>query len=261
MAPYSDKQQREAFHCLFLEKLLRSSNPALYVLKGGINLRFFFNSPRYSEDMDLDVLGGAADTLKKNAYKILQDSSFHRVLKTFGIDEIKVSDPAKAKQTETTQRFKVRLVNTSGEEFPTKVEFSRRANADGKKQDFVSELIPPEVVAPYRRLTFTCQHYAAAAAVIQKLGALAGRSVSQARDPFDLYILYLGGKVPQNAAARLSRTKRDAAIENLLSLSYDDYVGQVVEYLAPEDLARFESRAVWAKISSLVLSLLEVKAK
>jgi hypothetical protein len=53
--PYSHRQQREIFHFLFLERLLKIADPRLFVLKGGVNLRFFFNSPRYSEDMDLDV--------------------------------------------------------------------------------------------------------------------------------------------------------------------------------------------------------------
>ena len=63
---YSHWQQREIFHLLFLEQLLKLSDPNLFVLKGGLNLRFFFNSPRYSEDMDLDVLGGSVATLRKN---------------------------------------------------------------------------------------------------------------------------------------------------------------------------------------------------
>ena len=62
---YTHRQQREVFHLLFLERLLRLSDPSLYVLKGGLNLRFFFNSPRFSEDMDLDVLGGSVATLEE----------------------------------------------------------------------------------------------------------------------------------------------------------------------------------------------------
>ena len=56
---FSHRQQREVFHFLFLEQLLRISDPHAFVLKGGINLRFFFASSRYSEDMGLDVLAGA----------------------------------------------------------------------------------------------------------------------------------------------------------------------------------------------------------
>ena len=52
----SDMQIREVFHFYFLDRLLKLSDPGLYILKGGVNLRFFFMSPRYSEDMDIDVL-------------------------------------------------------------------------------------------------------------------------------------------------------------------------------------------------------------
>ena len=53
---YSHRQQCEAFHLLFLERLLKLADPKLFVLKGGVNLRFFYGDPRYSEDMDLHVL-------------------------------------------------------------------------------------------------------------------------------------------------------------------------------------------------------------
>ena len=120
---FDDKTQREVFHFLFLDRLLKISDPKFYVLKGGVNFRFFLQSPRYSEDMDLDVVGGAVETLKKNGYKILEDAAFQRNLQSFGIRSLKINDKEKAKHTETTQRFSLRLVNDAGEEFPTKVEF------------------------------------------------------------------------------------------------------------------------------------------
>jgi len=46
---------RELFHLVFLRDLARSVKPSSFVLKGGANLRFFFGSPRYSEDMDIDA--------------------------------------------------------------------------------------------------------------------------------------------------------------------------------------------------------------
>ena len=48
-------EQREAFHLLFLRALVRSMPLESFVLKGGSNLRFFFGSIRYSEDMYLDA--------------------------------------------------------------------------------------------------------------------------------------------------------------------------------------------------------------
>ena len=138
--PYSHRQQREIFHFLFLERLLKIADPRLFVLKGGVNLRFFFNSPRYSEDMDLDVLGGSVATLKKNGYRILDDPAFARSLAAFDIRELIVNDPAKAKHTTTTQRFRLRLVTTAGDVHPTRVEFSRR----GVSHEFVTETIDPD---------------------------------------------------------------------------------------------------------------------
>ena len=73
---FSDTQLREAFHFCFLHRLLKISDIDLYVLKDGVNLRLFFGSPRYSEDMDLDVVAGNVTTLRKNGNKILEDAAF-----------------------------------------------------------------------------------------------------------------------------------------------------------------------------------------
>jgi hypothetical protein len=41
-------------------------------LKGGSNLRFFFRSVRYSEDIDFDVIVVAKGTLKKKVDRLLR---------------------------------------------------------------------------------------------------------------------------------------------------------------------------------------------
>ena len=91
---FTDTRIREVFHFCFLDRLLKLSDPSLYVLKGGVNLRFFFGSPRYSEDMDIDVLAGGVHTLKKNGYKILNDGAFQRSLRVCNVYQpcIKGSD-------------------------------------------------------------------------------------------------------------------------------------------------------------------------
>jgi len=99
----NDNQLREVFHLLFLERLLKIADPCIFVLKGGVNLRFFLGSPRYSEDMDIDVLAGSVSTLKKNGYKILTDDSFKRTLRTYGITDLITGDVDKAKHTSTTR--------------------------------------------------------------------------------------------------------------------------------------------------------------
>ncbi|OGQ34322.1 MAG: hypothetical protein A3F16_05925 [Deltaproteobacteria bacterium RIFCSPHIGHO2_12_FULL_43_9] len=258
---YNDKQQREAFHLLFLERLLKISNPTLYVLKGGVNLRYFFNSPRYSEDMDLDALAGGVETLRKNGYKILEDISFRRSLRVYGIEELRLNDPRKAKQTGITQRFRLRLVNLNGEEFPTKIEFSRRGIRKSLSDDYKSEMINPEIVRPYRRLSFACQHYLSGSVAEQKINALAHRAVPQARDPFDIYILYSGGFIPKLYQTNLTKNDSITALEKLHSLTYYDYLGQVVEYLDQEYQPGFRSKEQWNLICKTTTSLLQSKKK
>lgn len=252
--PYSHRKQREIFHFLFLERLLKIADPRLFVLKGGVNLRFFFNSPRYSEDMDLDVLGGSVATLKKTGYRILEDPAFARSLAAFDIRELLVNDPTKAKQsTSTTQRFRARLVTTAGDVLPTKVEFSRRGTA----YEFVMQTIDPVIARPYRRLAFACQHYPAQAAVLQKIGALAHRAEIQVRDAFDLYVLWLGGHLVNPLPDSISSRERRRAVDNLLAFTYADYEGQVLDYLEPEDLKRFGSQPVWNEMVETLLRVLD----
>jgi len=251
----NDIRLREVFHFCFLERLLKSSDPALYVLKGGVNLRFFFNSPRYSEDMDLDVLGGSVATLKKNGYKILQDAAFQRQLRSYGIAELQVNDPEKAKQTETTQRFRVGLVNHAGLRLPTKIEFSRRA-AHG--DPFQTGQVSPDIARNYRRLAFSCQHYHGEVAVLQKFRALAGRPATQARDVFDLGILQAGGFVNIEAVNKLlMNEERKAAVTALRSLSWADFEGQVLEFLDEETRPAYASKTSWQQLQERIHACLE----
>jgi len=256
---FSDTQIREVFHFCFLGRLLRLSDPSIYVLKGGVNLRFFFNSPRYSEDMDIDVLAGSVATLKKNGYKILNDAAFRRSLRLFDIDDIEINDPGKAKHTDTTQRFRFALITPAGQRLPTKVEFSRRQR-DGNDH-FVTDFIDAEVAREYRKLAFRCQHYAGHAAVVQKVKALAGRAVTQARDVFDLAILFRGGHAPSEPFKELmSERKVSQAIECLLRLSWDDYDGQVVEFLDANSRDEYGDKQSWESLQTFVLETLEANA-
>jgi len=245
-----DIRLREIFHYCFLERLLRASDPGIYILKGGVNLRFFFRSPRYSEDMDLDVLAGSVPTLKKNGYKILQDPAFARSLRTYGVERLALSDPAKAKQTATTQRFRLQLVTTAGESYPTKIEFSRRAkNAPGGP----AEPVDPEIARAYNRSPLICRHYAGSEAVVQKIKALAGRPAAQARDVFDLNLLVGSG---HSAGTRIPEKLAERAAENTVSLDYDAFRGHVLEFIPANDRRAFEGPAAWARIQQTVLDVL-----
>lgn len=69
----SDVQVVELFHVAFLDVLSRRLQPDRYVLKGGVNLRYFFGSPRYSEDIDLDSLGVPVFNLEKKVDDLLEE--------------------------------------------------------------------------------------------------------------------------------------------------------------------------------------------
>jgi nucleotidyltransferase AbiEii toxin of type IV toxin-antitoxin system len=253
---FSDTQIREVFHFCFLQRLLSISDPGIYVLKGGVNLRFFFNSPRYSEDMDLDVLAGSVATLKKNGYKILKDGSFQRSLRVFGIDAIEPNDPNKAKHTETTQRFRCTLVRESGQRLPTKVEFSRRIADPG--HDSAIEYVDAGIARTYRKLAYRCRHYVGSAAVVQKIEALAGRAVTQARDVFDLAMLMQGGHLDvAGQQGSLAGAPLAEAIECLAALNRDDYEGQVVEFLDPASRDEFGRQVAWDAMQTRVYDALQ----
>jgi predicted nucleotidyltransferase component of viral defense system len=250
------RELREVFHLCFLERLLKVTAPNLYVLKGGVNLRFFLHSPRYSEDMDLDAIGGSVATLKKNGYKVLQDAGFRRTLQTYGIVDIAINDPEKAKHTESTQRFRVQLIMASGERLPSKVEFSRRPTSLSTN-GIVNDVINSEVSRHYNRIGFRCQHYSGESAVDQKVLALAGRAVTQARDVFDLTILNRSGFAnAERIHKHIPAATRNTALANLAGLKYEDFAGHVIEYLDEESRQQYASRKEWTSMVDEVRQLL-----
>src|SRR6266478_2401776 len=102
----NDIQTVEKFHLLFLAQLGTRVDKKLYALKGGCNLRFFFKSIRYSQDIDFDVRTIARETLRKNVNQILTGSGFKRILRSSTIELTQLSEP---KQTDTTQGWKVHV--------------------------------------------------------------------------------------------------------------------------------------------------------
>src|SRR5271167_4254474 len=104
---YTSLQIREAFHLEFLRWFGRKIEATRYCLKGGVNLRLFCRSIRYSEDMDIDIAHVRVEALQKAVMGVLSVRGFTDSLKFLGIEKVVPPDMAKAKQTETTQRFKI----------------------------------------------------------------------------------------------------------------------------------------------------------
>jgi predicted nucleotidyltransferase component of viral defense system len=255
---YTHLQLRELFHIEFLRLLGRKLKTNNYAVKGGVNLRLFFKSVRYSEDIDLDAAGIGVGELKELVMKILQARSFREGFYAFGIRDIIPPDARVAKQTQTTQCFKVHLITAAGEDLFTKIEFSRRG-FDGK---VITESIPAAILRDYRLSPLITPHYDAGSAVMQKIYALALRTAIQARDIFDLYVLssQVGHAWPKGfkppSAAILAKAR-----ERIFEAGFEMFRDTVVSYLADEDKDMYDNASSWEEIKLKVVDFIEELSK
>jgi predicted nucleotidyltransferase component of viral defense system len=245
---YNTKQFIEIFHLLFLNQLSQGLDKRLYALKGGCNLRFYFKSIRYSEDMDLDIQTIQTQTLQNKINRILTSVPFTQILKSYHIQIAQISQP---KQTDTVQRWKIALTTPITQiSLPTKIEFSRR----GMGSDIDFSVVDRQLLTTYEMPPILSNHYTREAMWQHKILALAHRQQPQARDVFDLYLL-LGQhskKMGSIATDALQQAK-----DNAKGLTYDEYKSQVVAYLLPEYQMQFGSVDVWLKIIQDVIASLE----
>jgi predicted nucleotidyltransferase component of viral defense system len=204
--------------------------------------------------MDIDIKGALrVDRIQKNVMDVLTVRGFKDSLKSFGIEEVIAPDLSKAKQTETTQRFKVHLLTTSGEDLFTKVEFSRR----GLKGSQVVEPASSEILRAYKMAPLIIPHYDAASAVVQKIQALAGRTVLQARDIFDLFVLHSQYEPPKKNKVEVSRSILKTAHDNIFMVEFPQFRDTVVAYLGEEDQKAYSSPRVWDEIKLTTAHFLE----
>lgn len=249
---YTPLQLREIFHIEFLRWFGRKIKASRYAVKGGVNIRLFFKSLRYSEDMDLDIGGIGAALVKDTVIAILSSASFQNGLKPYGIERIGLPDMAKAKQTETTQRFKIHLYTYAGDDLFTKVEFSRR----GLTGKVVVEGITDAILRNYKTPPLLVPHYDIGSAISQKIGALAGRTVTQARDIFDLYMLS-----PQYESSRsitgIKKAMLAQAHDKVFSIDFGEFRDTVLSYLSAEDSRSHDRREAWDDIKLKVAGFIE----
>lgn len=239
MLSLNPKQFVEVFHLILLSHLGRKLDKQKWALKGGCNLRFFFRSPRYSDDMDLDAQGVPVDVLREKVNSILSGKPLKTILEVRGIS---IEHVTEHKQTETTQRWKFGLIVPGLEQpVPTKIEFSRR----GLEKGSVFEPVSPEIVRLYELAPLMANHYPAPIVWRQKIGAILSRTTSQARDVFDLYLLLEAGLKP---AAGLSRHKKQDVAqvkENVLAVDFGQFKSQVISYLESDLQPHYDSEETW----------------
>jgi len=250
--PLSVRQSTEMFHLVFLRVLVaRGEDKGLIALKGGCNLRFYFGSVRYSDDMDLDVVVIARETLKNKVDRLLQSPAVTAPLKAHGLTIVETSAP---KQTETTQRWKVGL-RRDGDELPirTKVEFSRRDAIEGTK----FEAADRQVLRPYGLTPVLALHYTSGTAIRQKIHALAARTEPQARDVFDLSLLLARSDAAGLTLDAAAKEWLADAIDHAMGISFDEYASRVVAFLEPTHAEVYAERSAWHAMQEDVIARLE----
>jgi predicted nucleotidyltransferase component of viral defense system len=243
----SVRREIEIFHLMFCRSALTSQDKNLIVLKGGCNLRFFFGSNRYSEDIDFDVEVISRETLRKRVDKLLASQPFNALL---AARKIVIGNFSTLKQTDTVQRWKVSL-QLGRVEIPTKIEFSRRG-IDHSGVEVAR--VEPLVLTPYNLTPLFMAHYTVTHAALQKIQALAGRTETQARDLYDLDLL-LGKNQNLNISVEPHLVVK--AIESAMTIDADQFLGQVVEFLEDDAREYYRARKVFDDMQSRVIGQLE----
>lgn len=240
-------QRIEFFHLAFLEVLAKRFDPSRYVLKGGANLRYFFGSVRYSEDIDIDLMHPLPRDLEAKVDSILASRPLALLLRLGGLTVAEFTSP---KQTQTTRRWKVALAGAGGEPVRTKIEFSGRANEGAYRLD----RLPAEVAARYALPAPSVQHYDEATATEQKVSALVGRSQTQARDVFDLDLLLRRRPLP---VGEVDPDVLTEAAERVFDLPFDAYRDHVLAFLESDVLELYDGAEAWERMQTFVAGSLE----
>ncbi len=245
---WSDRQAIELFHLIFVLHLGRRVDKALFVIKGGCNLRFYAKSIRFSEDIDFDIRTMAPATLANNVNTLLASPALRMDLRA---RQIVIEHVTPAKQSETTQRWKLGIQVNGRPPLPTKIEFSRR----GLDPEAKLGPVDPDLVRTYALLPVLTQHYSEETAFHQKIVALSKRTETQARDVFDLkQLLDRGagrGPLPPAVHGELG-----PAIEKARTIGFDEFAGQVRAFLVPEYF-EYYNRPVWDALQAEVINRLE----
>ena len=248
---------REIVHLLILRELAGIRRGTGITVKGGVNLRLFFGSVRYSEDMDLDGTEQASGAIRGWLKGMFENADFTRRLQGLGIREL---DPGEGpnKDTETTFRYKFGVVVGGGIRYPTKVEVSFRDRHPADKA--APESPAADILQTYGIDVFDVRHYVKEAAVRQKLAALAGRREAQARDVFDLNMLVpdpTPDKLVAFVAKALASNRLKEAHARALAITYAEYEGQVFEFLGDDARSQYGTQRAWDHMRLRVAELIE----
>ena len=239
----------EFLQLAFLQVLPTRLPVSEYVVKGGANLRLFFDSRRRSQDIDLDYLGSTFWRAEERVDAVLASRAFIDLLRVQGVGLV---DLAKTKQTDTTRRWKFG-VRGGGAWLNSKIEFSARGSTD---PEIGFDVARPDIGRGTGLRAVRANHYLAPAAIRQKIHVLAGRRETEPRDVFDLDLLVSAHPDvvrPGDVAPELAAKAADLAF----SIPFAAYEQLVVDYLEEEFVEIYDRPEVWEEMVTRVAEFLE----
>lgn len=240
----------EFLHLAFLQVLPTRLPVAEYVVKGGANLRLFFDSRRRSQDIDLDYVGAAFWRAEERVDVVLASRAFTDLLRLQGVELV---DLAKTEPTATTRRWKF-AVQGGGAWLNSKIEFSARGTTD---PEVGFDIARSDVGRAAGLRAVRANHYLAPAATRQKIHVLAERMETEPRDVFDLDLLvssHPGAVSPGDVAPELAAKAVDAAF----AIPFAAYQELVVDYLEDEFVEIYNRPEVWEEMVTRVAEFLEM---
>jgi len=200
--------------------------------------------------MDFDVVGIGRWKLETKVDEILNSGALTQTIRIRGLT---ISHISKPKQTDTTQRWKVALtIPRQREPFWAKIEFSRRG-MDGESR---LDQVRTEIAGKYALRPPTARHYLSRAMIVQKITALVQRSESQARDIFDLDLLFRQLS-DEMSAGEIGADLVGLATARVTELPFEAYRSQVVEFIEPEVLELYDNERAWDDMQRNVLENLK----
>jgi hypothetical protein len=239
----------ELLHLAFLQVLPSYLSPPTYVVKGGANLRLFYDSRRRSQDIDLDYIGDRFESVEDKVDATLASQALRDLLRVAGVA---MQAPTKPKQTATTRRWKF-SVSGQGGYLNTKIEFSGRGAGD---PEHALEAARGDIGRAIGLRVVKAEHYLPPAATRQKIRALGQRAATEPRDVFDLDLLFRaypdaieGGTV--------DRGEIQKAIDAALGVTYEAYRELVIDYIEDEFLPIYGREEVWTDMVLGVVARLE----
>ena len=251
-------QVHEIVQLAFLGGLTQGLPARHYILKGGANLRMFLGSPRSSEDMDFDAIDIPDWKLADRVDVALRAPVVGLILRTHGLSIVRVGSQ---KQTSTTQRWAVEIeapghrltISTTGE-------FSHRVARDGRPEaaraGSRADAIDPALAGRYAIPPIVVPHYLPAAAIVQKIGALAHRTVNQPRDVFDLDLLLVRHPEAAPKANEIQGSEAELAAERATELTFEAFRDAVLPFIDEAVRSFYATTAAWSDMQHRVASYL-----